>query len=137
MNLSIGIVGITLAVSPKQRRTDSRYLEEVHNHSRITQISHQQVALGVDIGCNVVGHLPGVVAQSDPAVERYRAEPDRTTVSPLVQNLPESDMMSSVGASAVGLLERELLLFPLVVERADGRIMVWPVKHDAANDLDA
>jgi hypothetical protein len=46
-------------------------------------------------------------------------------------------MMSSISASAVGLLERELLLFPFVIQWADRRIMVGPVKHDAPNDLNA
>src|SRR5438445_5199036 len=45
--------------------------------------------------------------------------------------------MSPVSALASRLFERELLLFSLVIQRADGRVVVWPVKHHAADDLDA
>src|SRR4029077_4627223 len=50
---------------------------------------------------------------------------------------PEADVMSLVGASAVRLFERELFLLAHVIERADRRIMVWSVKHHAADDLSA
>src|SRR5450631_2342474 len=44
--------------------------------------------------------------------------------------------MSLVGASAIRLFESELFLFSIIVERTDRRIVVWPVKHHAAHDLD-
>src|SRR4029077_766880 len=50
---------------------------------------------------------------------------------------PEADVMSLVGASAVRLFERELFLLAHVIERADRRIVVWPVKHHAADNLNA
>src|SRR5262249_39060609 len=52
-------------------------------------------------------------------------------------DLPEPDVVPPVRAPAVGFLERELLLFSFVIERTDGRVMVGPVKHHAADDLDA
>ena len=41
---------------------------------------HQQVALGIDVWSDVMGDLPGVMAEADPTVERYRAEPHWTAI---------------------------------------------------------
>jgi hypothetical protein len=40
------------------------------DHLGVSQIAHQQVALGINVGPDVVGDLPGVMAQADPAIER-------------------------------------------------------------------
>src|SRR5262249_58166265 len=104
---------------------------------RCVVMVHQQVSLGVDIGCDVMRHLTGVVAQSDPAVEGYRTEPDRTAIRSLVKRLPESDVVPPVRALALGLLERELFLLSFIVKRTDRRVVVWPVKHHTADDLHA
>jgi hypothetical protein len=40
------------------------------DHLSVPQIAHQQIALGIDVGPDVVGDLPGVMAQADPAIER-------------------------------------------------------------------
>src|SRR5438046_835856 len=84
-----------------------------------------------------MGYLPGVMAQADPAVERNRTEPNRSAVCSFFEDEPKADMMPFVGASAIRLLESELLLFPFVIERAHRRIVVWPIKHHAAYDFDA
>src|SRR5689334_10752728 len=98
---------------------------------------HQQVSLGIDVGRNVMRHLPRIVAQPDAAVEGYRTEPDRATVGSLIQHLPEPDVVPAVRAGALGFLEGELFLPSLVIKRTDGCVVVGPVKHHAANDLDA
>src|SRR4051794_18926241 len=46
-------------------------------------------------------------------------------------------MMSPICAPAVRLFESELLLFALIIERADRGIVIWPIKQHAADDLDA
>jgi hypothetical protein len=48
--------------------------EERLNHSRFAQIVHQEIAFGINVGCNVMGDLPRIVAQAHPAVERNRAD---------------------------------------------------------------
>src|SRR5258707_8720444 len=45
--------------------------------------------------------------------------------------------MPLVGASTIRFFESELLLFPLKKERADRRIVIWPVKYHATDDRDA
>jgi len=56
----------------------------------------QQVAFRIDIGADVMGDLPGVVAQADPAVERNRTEPNRSAVLSLVQDEPKADVVPFV-----------------------------------------
>src|SRR5450432_2334233 len=45
-------------------------------------------------------------------------------------------MMSLVGAPTVRFLKSELLLLPVVVKRADRRIVVWPVERHTTDDFD-
>src|SRR4030088_1406302 len=82
----------------------------------------------------MMGDLSCVVAQANPAVERDRPEPDRSAVGSFFKNQPQTDVVPLVGAPAIRLLESELLLFALIIKRADRRIVVWPVKHHAADD---
>src|SRR6516164_1769726 len=69
VDLAIDVVRIAFAISGKQRRAYPGNLEKVLDHSRFAQIVHQQVTLGIDVGRDVMGYLPRVVAQADPAVE--------------------------------------------------------------------
>src|SRR5260370_42370734 len=84
----------------------------------------------------MVGALSGVGAQTYPTIERDRAEPDRPAICSSFRDQPQADVVSLVRALAIRLLESELFLFPLIIERADRRIVVWPVKHHATDDLD-
>src|ERR1700737_2127230 len=81
--------------------------------------------------------LPRVMPQAAPSIERYRAKPDRTAIRSSVKDHPQADVMSLIWASAVRLFDGKLFLFSVIVERTDRRIMVGPVKHDAADDVDA
>jgi hypothetical protein len=49
--------------------------------------------------------------------------------------LPKADVVPPVRTFAIGLLERELFLFALVVKWTDRRIVVWPVERHAADDV--
>src|SRR6185437_9706071 len=60
-----------------------------------------------------------------------------TSVCALLQHQPQPNMVPPVRTSAVRLLERQLLLLALIVERTDRRITVGPVKYDAADDFHA
>jgi hypothetical protein len=44
--------------------------------------------------------------------------------------------MSLIEAPAIRFFESKLLLVSFIIERADGRIVIWPVKHHAADDVD-
>jgi hypothetical protein len=46
-------------------------------------------------------------------------------------------VVSPIGAPAVRLFESKLFFFSVTIERADRRVTVWPVKYDAADDVDA
>src|SRR5262245_57393182 len=104
------MVRIALAVSAEQCLTRSRNLEVVLNHPGVAQIAHQPVTLGIDVGRDVMGHLPRVVTQAYPAVEGCRTQPDRSAVRSLVEHLPEPDVVPPVRTLALRLLEGELLL---------------------------
>ncbi len=59
---AVRIVRIAFAISAEQCRARSRNLEESFDHSCLAQIAHQQVALGVDVGRDVMGYLPRIVS---------------------------------------------------------------------------
>src|SRR3982075_4557853 len=84
----------------------------------------------------MMGDLSCCGAQASPAVEVDRTEPDRSAVVSFFKNQPQTDVVPLVGAPAIRLLESELLLFALIIKRADRRIVVWPGKHHAADALD-
>ena len=67
------------------------------------------------------------------------AEPSQhwTAAYSLIKHEPEPDMMSSVCAPAIGLLESELFFFSFIIERADRGIVIRPVKQYATDDFDA
>ena len=69
VDFTIGIIGIAFSISAEQRRAGSGNLEKGLDHLGVSQIAHQQIALGVNVGPDV-GDLPGVMAQADTAVER-------------------------------------------------------------------
>ncbi len=82
----------------------------------------EQLALGVDIGVDVVGDGAGIMADADAAVEGRVAEPDRPLLLALVQHLPEPHMMAVIGAFAVRLFEREILAPAEIEQSAHGRV---------------
>ena len=71
VDFAVRMVGITLTIPGDQGWSDSGDLEEDLDHPRRTQIVHQQVTLGIDVWSDVVGDLPGVMAEADSTVERY------------------------------------------------------------------
>ena len=136
VDFSVRVIRIAFAISAEQCRAGSGNLEQSLDHSRLLQIAHQQVAIGVDVGSDMVGDLSCIVAQTYPTIERDRAEPDRTAIRSFFKDQPEADVMSLVGAPAIRFFEGQLLLLPFVIKRADRRIVIRPVKHHAADDLD-
>ena len=93
------------------------------------EIGRQQIALGVDVGRDVVGDLAGVMADAEAVVENGRAEPDREAVVAGVERLPEAHVVARARAFAGGLLEGQILPSVLVEERADRRVEVGPIEQ--------
>ncbi len=81
--------------------------------------------------------LPGVAAHADTYVEGDGAEPDRAPLGPLLEHVPEADMMALVGTAADRLLEGKVLAAALVEEIGDGRIGIGAVEQDALGDARA
>ena len=88
------------------------------------KIRDQQVALGVDIGRDVMRDLAGVVADAGAAIEGRRPEPDRAPGLAALQRLPEAHVVAAVGAVPDRLLEGKVLLASVVEERADRRVAI-------------
>src|SRR6267142_373651 len=82
-----------------------------------------------------MGDLPRVMAQTDPTIERYGAEPDWTAIRSFFKDHPQADVMSLICAFAVRLFEGKLFLFSVIVERTDRCIVVGPVMYYAADDI--
>src|SRR5580698_3083910 len=78
-----------------------------------------------------------IVTEPDPAIERNRPEPDPPSFLPIVQHLPEPNMMTAVGTFADGLFKSQVLTTVLIVERAHWCVAIWSIEQDATNDLNA
>src|ERR1700733_4804433 len=85
IDFPIGVIGIAAAVVAEQGWAYSRNLEQGVDHSCLAQIPDQQVALAIDVGPDMMGHLPGVAAQAYAAVIGRRAKPDRTAVGSILK----------------------------------------------------
>ena len=95
----------------------------------------QPVALGIDVGSDVVGDLTGQVAEAAVAVVARRTEPERAAVLGTVGQ-PPADMMAVVGAVADLLLEGEILLAAEQVERAHRGVGIGAAEQHAGGDAD-
>lgn len=65
-----------------ERGSDPRDRVEGVSHPRIFEVFSELIALGVDIGRDMMGRLPGLVTQSDAAVEGRRPSQTARPVSP-------------------------------------------------------
>src|SRR4051812_39537101 len=84
----------------------------------------------------MMGDRSGIGTDADTAVEGGVAEPDRPVFLALVQHLPESDMVTMVGAVADRLLESKILATAKVEQGADRRVPIRAIQQHAADDLD-
>src|SRR5581483_9272551 len=84
-DFTIGVIGITAAVAAVERRTDAGHLVAGVHHPGGVQVGGEEFAHRVDVGRNMVRDLPGIMAKAHGAVERRRAEPDRSVFGPLVE----------------------------------------------------
>ncbi len=68
--------GIAFAISAEQCRASSGNLEQSLDHSRLSQVAHQQVAIGIDVGPDMVGACP--VSWLKPTPRSNVTEPSQT-----------------------------------------------------------
>src|SRR5262249_18705091 len=135
-DLAVGVVEIAPAIAARQRRPDPRHLILGRYHAGGFEIAGQRSALEVDIGIDVMGDGPGVVADADAAVHRRRTQPHRALLLAFIQHLPEADVVAAVGAGADRFLESEILAPAEIIEIAHRRVLVGTVEQHAADDLD-
>ncbi len=88
---------------------------------RVLKIVGEQVALGIDVGGDVMGDLRVVMTDADAAIEGRRAKPDRAALLAALQNAPEADMIAPVRAFADRLLEGKVLAPAVVIKMTDRR----------------
>src|SRR5260370_5862336 len=118
--LAIGEIEIAAAVAAGERRSDAGHLVFGLDHAGAFQVARELLSLGVDIGIDVMGDGAGIVADADASIEGRIAEPDRPLFLALIQHLPEPDMMAALGAVAIGLFERQILVATEIMKAADG-----------------
>src|SRR5579883_2678122 len=108
-DLAVGEIGIAAAIAPGQRQAHAGHLIFRGDHACVLEIACEVVALGVEIGIDMMGDGAGEMADADALVEGVGAEPDGAVLLALVQHFPEADMMAAVGAFARRLLECQIL----------------------------
>src|SRR5436305_5673848 len=135
-DFAIGVIEIAAAVASGDGRTDPRHLISSLYHSGTLELAGEQFSFGVDVGADVVGDGPGIVADPDASIVGYGAEPDRPLLLALVQHLPEAHMMAVIGAVAVGFLACEVLAPVEIKQRAHRRVAIGSIQQHAAGNLD-
>src|SRR6185437_4419833 len=89
-DLAVGVIGIAAAVAAGEREADAGHLIFGGRHAGILDLLHKSVALGVNIGIDVMGDGAGEMTDADALVEGDGAEPDRPLLLALVEHLPEA-----------------------------------------------
>lgn len=95
-----------------------------------------EVALGIDIRCDVVGDLACRVAEADAFVERGGAEPDFFPLAEAVP-FPEAHMVAVAGAVADRQLEGEVFFAAEQKQIAHRRLVVGAMEEGVNDDADA
>src|SRR6185437_841837 len=134
-DFTIGVIGIAAAIAAVQRRTDAGHLIFGSRHAGVLDVLYQPVALGIDIGGDMMGDGAGEMADADALVEGDGAEPHRPLLLALVEHLPEPHMVAAVGAFASRLLEGEILTTVEIEQGAYGRIVIGAVEQHGACDF--
>jgi len=70
---TVGEIGVAAAIAPGFGRPDALFAVGRGKHSGCFQSADQEIALGVEVGSDMVRDLAGVVAEADAAVEARRA----------------------------------------------------------------
>ena len=86
--LAVSKIWIAFTVAAFQGGTGSSDLINALHHAGVVQSRNQAIALSVNIRCDPMRNLPGIPAQGYAAIETRRSEPNRTAISPILQNQP-------------------------------------------------
>jgi hypothetical protein len=82
-------------------------------------------------------HLSGQVADPHAPIKCGRAQPNRPAFGTLLQEQPETNMIARVRALPCRLLEGEILTSMIIVEVADGSVLIGTMEDDASDDRNA
>ncbi len=104
-----------------------------HHPAGALEATHDQIALRVDIGPDVMGHLPGRVTEADAFVEGGGSEPDHPPLTKLVP-FPETHMVPLAGAVADRQLKGQILFAAEEKERTHRSRVIRAWKHRVLND---
>jgi clan AA aspartic protease (TIGR02281 family) len=135
-DFAIGVIEIAPAVAPRDGEADAGYLIFGVDHAGGFEIACDRGSLGINVGGDMMRDRAGIVADADAAIEGGVAEPHRAILGAFVENLPEADMMTMVGAAADRLLKSEILMPAEIIKFADRRGPVRAIQQYAADDFD-
>src|SRR5579884_188791 len=110
VEVTVGVPGVAAAVAPLTHLVEAALDVELGQLAGAPQVVEEVVALGVDVGADVVRHLSRGVAQADRAVIRRRADPHRAAVRRGDAGAPEADVVAPPRVAADGLLECQVFL---------------------------
>ena len=134
--LAVGEVAVAAAVPAPERLAGARHRDTRARADPLRPARHQRIAVGVDVGRDVVRDLAGAVREADAAVERRRADPERAAVHALRSPSARSARGGAASRSRRLLLERDVLLAAEQEEVAHRRGRIGAIEHHAAGDLE-
>src|SRR5438046_1423116 len=109
---------VSFAVAPCQNLVKTVDDVRLGQIARFFQIVKQMVALGVNIGRDVMRDLAGCVAQPDALIECRRSDPDRSAAAVYFVAAPKADVLALARIGADGLLERQVFLASKEIQTA-------------------
>jgi hypothetical protein len=134
---AVGIVRIASCISASLNRLEFIHSFNPAQPTGIAKITKEHIAFGVNVGGDVMGNLPGRVAQPRFGVVRCGPDPDRAALIVKLRRLPEAHVVSSSRIPSHGFLESKILLSAPDVEIADGRGRIRPTEDRSAGNPDA
>jgi hypothetical protein len=137
LDLAIGKIRVASSIAAVERGTDAGDLVNRLDDLGGFEIAGKSISLDIDIGRDVMRDLTGVAAEAYVAIERRGAEPHRPAFLPLLEDPPEPDVLAAIRAATVELLERQIFPSPVIEKAAHRCVAIWPIQHDAADNLKA
>src|SRR5687767_3186282 len=101
-NFAIGKIRAALAIAAIQRRPDARDLIDRLHHTRLRKTIGKIITLGIDIRCDVMRYLTGILTESHALVEGCGTEPHGPLFYARIEHLPQTNMMSLLCTAANG-----------------------------------
>src|SRR5262245_17740491 len=104
--------------------------------ARLLQVAKQQVALGVNVGGDVMGDLTSGMAETDPLVVSGRARPERSVIVIELVGTPETNMMTFSRIRASRQFKGQVLLVTPKVQVAHGSIVIRTPEHRGSGNFE-